>query len=214
MTKQTVKIFMLKKSINISSTKLAATVFLLFFVAGILQSCRESFTPRPYGFYRVYIPAPEYTFVSFPNLPYGFEMSQLAKIVFRDSPDEVYWIDIVYPTLNAIIHGSYFEINDNFFELTEDARRFAYAHIRLADDLRAPFFYHPERSVFGILYDIRGNVASSVQFFLTDSVRHFFRGALYFYHTPNKDSIAPMLDYIRNDIIHLMETFEWKEVTR
>ena len=194
-----------------SKSNILATVFLLFFLAGIFYSCRENFTPRPYGFYRVYIPAPEYTMIDIPGLPYRFEMSQLAKIVFRDNPGEAYWIDIVYPTLNATIHVSYFAITDNLFELTEEARQFAYAHIRRADDLRAPFFYHPERSVFGILYDIRGNVASPVQFFVTDSVRHFFRGGLYFYHTPNQDSIMPMLNYIRQDIIHLMETFEWVE---
>jgi len=137
-------------------------------------------------------------------------MSKLAEIKLRENRDEVYWIDIIYPTLNAKIHGSYIRINNNLFELTEDARQFAYAHVSQASDLREPFFYHPEKSVYGVLYDIRGNVASPVQFFVTDSVQHFFRGALYFYNRPNQDSIAPMLDYIRQDIIHLIETFEWR----
>ena len=63
----------------------------------------------------------------------------------------------------------------------------------------------------GILYDLKGNTASNVQFVLTDSTKHFFRGALYFNNVPNKDSIAPMSDYIREDIIHIMESFEWKK---
>jgi len=184
-------------------------VFLLFFAAAIFQSCREQIIPRPYGFFRVTLPVPEYSLIDKPGLPYRFEMSQLAEIQLRESPDQAYWIDIVYPTLNAKIHGSYFRLNNNLFELTEDSRSFAFAHIARATELREPFFYHPERSVFGILYDIRGNVASPVQFFVTDSLRHFFRGALYFNHRPNQDSIAPMLDFIRQDIIHLMETWEW-----
>ena len=198
---------------NINLTKLAAMVFLLFFFAGISHSCQRSHTPRPYGFFRVTIPPHEYKCIgSRYNLPYKFELSKLAEIKLRQSVDEVYWVDIVYPTLNAIIHGSYIRINNNLFELTEDARQFAYAHVSRASDLREPFFYHPEKSVYGVLYDIRGNVASPIQFFLTDSVQHFFRGALYFNNRPNQDSIAPMLDYIRQDIIHLIETFEWREI--
>ena len=195
---------------DISWTKLAAAMFLLFFFAGISHSCRKSYTPRPYGYYRTTIPPHEYIFISSPYLPYQFEMSKIAEIKLRENKDEVYWIDIFYPMLNAKIHGSYLQVNDNLYELTEDARKFAYAHVSRADDLNEPFFYHPEKSVYGILYDIRGNVASPVQFFVTDSVSRFFRGALYFDNRPNKDSIAPMLDYIREDIIHLMETFEWR----
>jgi len=71
-------------------------------------------------------------------------------------------------------------------------------------------FENPEKKVYGILYDLTGNTASSVQFVLTDSTKHFFRGALYFENVPNKDSIAPMSAYIREDVIRLMESFEWK----
>jgi len=198
---------------NINLRKFTEMVFLLFFFAGFLHSCQRSHTPRPYGFFRVTIPPHEYKCISsFYYLPYKFEMSKIAEIKLRENRDEVYWIDIVYPTLNAKIHCSFIRINDNLYELTEDARRFAYAHVSRATDLNAPFFYHPEKSVFGILYDIRGNVASPIQFFVTDSVRYFFRGALYFNNRPNQDSIAPMLDYIRRDIIHLIETFEWRSL--
>ena len=36
-------------------------------------------------------------------------------------------------------------------------------------------------------------------------------GSLYFYSRPNYDSLLPALDYIEKDVIHLMETLEWKE---
>jgi gliding motility-associated lipoprotein GldD len=71
-------------------------------------------------------------------------------------------------------------------------------------------FINEKERVYGILYDIKGNSASSLQFYLTDSSRHFFRGALYFNVQPNKDSLAPVIDYFREDIIYLIETFSWK----
>ncbi|NOZ45910.1 MAG: gliding motility lipoprotein GldD, partial [Chlorobi bacterium] len=71
-------------------------------------------------------------------------------------------------------------------------------------------FINYDDNVYGILYDIKGNAASSINFFVTDSTQHFLRGALYFNSKPNKDSLAPVVDFIRKDIVHLMETFKWK----
>ena len=93
----------------------------------------------------------------------------------------------------------------------EDTRKIVYKHSVRADGIGEKAYDHKEKNVHGILYDLKGNTASSVQFVLTDSSRNFFRGALYFNNIPNKDSIAPMSDYIREDIIHIMESFEWKK---
>lgn len=198
------------RTINCLFTKLTIAFFVLFFFCGLSYSCRKDYTPRPYGYYRVTIPEHEYKVLGTQNLPYLFKVSTLTEIQPRQAESENYWIDIAYPMLNAKIHCSYKPVAGNLYELTEDARTFAYAHVGLADNIDEPRFEHPEKSVYGVLYDIRGNVASPVQFFVTDSVRHFFRGALYFENIPNKDSIAPMLDYVREDIIYLMETFEWQ----
>ena len=197
------------KNINFF-TNFAAIILLLFF-CGLSYSCRKTYTPRPYGYYRVEIPKHEYQNLDTRRLPYQFDISLLTEIQSREKEGEKYWIDIVYPALNAKIHCSYKAVHSNLYELTEDARTFAYAHSGRADDINEFCFEHPEKSVYGILYNIKGNVASPVQFFTTDSIRRFFRGALYFENAPNKDSIAPMLDYIREDIIRLMETFEWKK---
>lgn len=177
----------------------------------MLPACRKTYTPRPYGYYRVELPEHGYRPLPDAKLPYRFDLSTQAEAVPRRAEGERYWIDIAYPALNAKIHCSYKPIRDNLFELSEDARRFVYAHSDRADGIAEHFFEHPDRRVYGLLYDLRGNVASPVQFVATDSVRHFFRGALYFNNVPNKDSIAPMLDYVREDIVHLMETFEWRE---
>ena len=94
--------------------------------------------------------------------------------------------------------------------MLEDTRKIVYKHSVRADGIAEKVFNHPEKNVHGILYDLKGNTASSLQFVLTDSTHHFFRGALYFNNVPNKDSIAPMAEYIREDVINLMESFEWK----
>lgn len=201
----------LKKNNCLSGRRLspfAITFFSLFVFSCLLFSCRKTYVPRPYGYFRVTIPEHNYKSLDTLNLPYKFEISTLTKIKLQDG-DEPFWIDIIYPMLNAKIHCSYKPVQNNLLELSEDARRFAYAHSNRSDGIVEIAFENPEEEVFGIFYDIKGNVASPVQLTATDSVRRFFRGALYFENVPNKDSIAPMLDYVREDMIHLMETFEW-----
>jgi gliding motility-associated lipoprotein GldD len=62
-----------------------------------------------------------------------------------------------------------------------------------------------------MLFDIKGDAASPLQFLATDSARHFLRGSLYFYARPNRDSLAPVIDYIKTDVVHLIETLEWRD---
>ena len=85
-------------------------------------------------------------------------------------------------------------------------------HISKADAISEQVFSDPENKVYGILYDLKGNTATAVQFFVTDSTRHYFRGSLYFMSEPNPDSIAPVNEFFRKDIIHMIETLRWKEI--
>jgi gliding motility-associated lipoprotein GldD len=71
-------------------------------------------------------------------------------------------------------------------------------------------YYNHDNRVYGMLYQMKGNTASPIQFYLTDSTKHFFRAALYFNNIPNQDSLAPVIDYLREDIMMMMETFRWK----
>ncbi len=105
---------------------------------------------------------------------------------------------------------SYLAINNNFDQIIEDSRKLAYKHSIKADAINEKVFVRPEKDVYGILYEIEGNAASSVQFFLTDSVNHYIRGALYFNVKPNKDSLAPVIDFFRDDILYFIDSFEWK----
>jgi gliding motility-associated lipoprotein GldD len=138
-------------------------------------------------------------------------MPTYTQVKRNVSPNtEPYWINLIYPNYNGIIHFSYKEVKDNLAEVLEDSRKLAYKHSIKADAIGEKLFISPEKKVYGILYDIKGDAASSIQFFLTDSARHFIRGSLYFNNIPNKDSLAPVVNFVKEDIIHLMETFKWK----
>lgn len=176
----------------------------------VFISCGEVSIPKPYGYFRVDLPTNNYQTIDTLNLPYRFDMSASAVLEQHPEPGENYWIDLHYPTLNANIYCSYKSVKNNLTELTEDARRYVYKHSIKADGISEKVFSNADKNMYGILYDIEGNTASSIQFVLTDSTKHFFRGALYFENVPNKDSIAPMVEFIREDIVRLMESFEWK----
>lgn len=182
----------------------------VYFSVLFLVACGQNYSPKPYGYFRVYLPAHEYRTLN-NEMPFQFEYSNVANIVVRKQPHEKYWFDLTYPKFNATLHVSYKSIHGNFRELTEDARRFVYKHSIKADNISEIAFNNAEKNVHGILYDLTGNTASNMQFTLTDSTRHFLRGALYFDNVPNKDSIAPIAHYIRYDMVRLMESFAWKK---
>jgi len=186
-------------------------MFLICSIILSLSSCVQTSIPRPYGYFRVDLPKHVYRMIDTLNLPYRFDLPENAKLIQRDAKDDKFWIDIYYPKLNASIYCSYKPVKGNLIDLLEDTRKIVYKHSIRADGIGEKVYNHPEKNVHGILYDLKGNTASSVQFVLTDSLHHFFRGALYFNNVPNKDSIAPMSNYIREDVIRIMESFEWKK---
>lgn len=181
------------------------------FLSFSLLACHHDYTPKPSGYMRIDFPKKEYQHFS-NNGPYSFDFPKYAKIVKDKEADaEPYWINIVFPKLNAKIYISYKVINNNLSKYIEDSRRFVYKHTVKADAIDEKLYSNKEKHVYGILYDIKGNAASNIQFFLTDSTKHFIRGALYFHTHPNKDSLAPVIKFIRKDILNLIETFNWND---
>lgn len=121
-------------------------------------------------------------------------------------------MDIELKPFNGQIHLSYKPISDKdkLAELMEDAHKLTTKHVVKADYID-DFAIKNENNVSGMLYEIGGNTASALQFYLTDEEEHFIRGSLYFRSTPNADSLQPILDFVRKDIDRLISTFEWKE---
>ena len=154
-------------------------------------SCSNNYTPRPYGYYR--ITTPDTAYVDFnSSFPYTFALSRNAVVQPRTDVSEPYSINIYYPALDATIYCSYKPVQNNLRELTNDALEFVYRNASFATAIPEQEYAHPEASVYGVLFDLEGNTASSCQFFVTDSTRHFFRASVYCNCPPNADSLAPV----------------------
>ncbi len=178
--------------------------------AFLLVSCHRDTTPKPAGHVRIKIPEKEYRL--YDDQPfYRFEIPVYA-VMERDSSrrSDAGWVNMALPGLNGKVHLSYKPVHGNLGTYITDCRTMAYKHTVKAEGIEETPFIHRDHNRFGMVYDLEGNVASAVQFFITDSTRHFLRGSLYLNCTPNRDSLKPVIDFIREDIIHLIETTEWK----
>ena len=181
----------------------------LLIVFMLSYGCRPPATPKPRGYFRIDLPEKSYLRLD-SAMPYTLDYPAYARIEADPSPmAEPYWINVVFPDFRARIHVTYKEVNNNLYEILEDNIKLAYSHSVKADAIDDRLFTDEEHNVYGIVFQIRGDAASPVQFFATDSVRHFLRGALYFQSRPNKDSLAPVVNFISEDIFHMMESIRW-----
>ena len=175
-----------------------------------LAGCGRRFVPKPYGFFRIDLPDNTYQSFSAADYPYAFEFSRLAEIRPKQEPGERYWMDIFYPRFDARIHCSYKPVEHNLRKLSADAQDFVFKHAGKATAIPEQGYENPDERVYGVYYELKGNTASPYQFYLTDSTTHFFRAAVYFNCSPNQDSLAPVIEYLRTDIQTLIETFRWQ----
>jgi len=145
------------------------------------------------------------------SLPFTFDLSNQAKFTWQKNKVGEYFCNVIYPSLNAQLYCTYHAITpDKFRDFAEESRKMVYEHSTVATAINEKRYDNDLSYVHGILYDIQGNVATPVQIALTDSTHYFFNASLYFNMTPNVDSIAPALNYIRKDIIRIMESFKEK----
>ncbi len=176
----------------------------------LLFSCKSNYTPKPSGYLKVHYPEKEYVLFNDAE-PFVFEIPVYSEIVpNRSRISEPWWYDVNFPEYNGTIYLSYKKLNGDVESLIEDTRTLVYKHASRSDGITEIPFKDTLNRRYGILYDLSGNVASSVQFFLTDSTEHFLRGSLYFKTTPNRDSLNPIITFVRKDIEHMIETVRWK----
>jgi gliding motility-associated lipoprotein GldD len=180
-----------------------------------LQSCNSSYTPKRRGYFRIDFPRHEYQTFDRPGYPYSFEYPVYANVLqdssfFDKVPENPYWINVDFPRFRARIYISYKDIGLNTFDkLRDDAFKMTYEHTVKASSIDQSMIQTPN-GVGGIFFHVGGNAATAQQFFLTDSTRHFLRGALYFDTTPNEDSLAIVNNFLQEDLRHLINTFKWK----
>ncbi len=186
---------------------------LVLFIAGTI-ACREDYTPKPRGFMKVEYPTKIYkTFKS--DAPFSFDYPEYARVVPDTSLNaEKYWYNIEFPVFDGTIYLSYKQVHNDLSAFVEDSRNLAYKHTIKAEAIDESIINNPQDKVYGLLYDFSGNTATSLQFFLTDSSRNFLRGSLYFNTTPQKDSLAPIIAFIREDVIQMIDSFKWKNTEK
>ena len=188
------------------------TLAIISLVLLIISCTKPKPTPRPIGYYRFNLPQKSYTLYSPDSCPFSFQIPVYAKIVPDKKMPECShcWMDIEFPSLNAEITITYYPITNDLEELIDDSYTLAYKHSIRADDIIEKQFINKSKKVFATVFDIKGNAASPMQFHITDSTKHFFRGSLYFRTRPNRDSLQPAISFLEKDIIKLIETFSWK----
>jgi gliding motility-associated lipoprotein GldD len=176
----------------------------------IFTACGQPSVPKPAGYFRIDLPEKQYIRYASP-CSYSIEYPVYGKINLRPAvATDTCWMDIEFPTLKAKVHLTYFNLHGDLASLTESSRELAYKHTIRADAIEEKLWSDETSHVYGILYDLKGNTASAVQFYATDSTQHYLRGSLYFMAQPNEDSLLPVISFLRDDIIHLMETLTWR----
>lgn len=167
--------------------------------------------PKPRGYFRIDLPEKQYVTLD-TMTRYSFEYPVYATI----TPDyyslnEKDWANVVFPSFKGTVHISYKNVDNNLSEYVEDAYRMITKHITKATGIRDSVIINKDKNVYGLVYFLDGEgVASPLQFYLTDSTEHFLRGSLYFNIYPNNDSLQPVIDFITDDVRHLIKTLDWK----
>jgi gliding motility-associated lipoprotein GldD len=194
-----------------------ASLFTLLLFLCASYGCREVTVPKPKGHFRIDLPEKHYSLFDDQRgmkskMPVSFEYPAYGKLSLQsETGNDPGWFNIEFPAYKAKIYLTYKDVKNDFAALMEQTYTMNVKnHITKADAISEQPFNNPGNKVFGILYDLKGNTASAVQFYVTDSVSHYLRGSLYFSAEPNPDSLAPVIEFFREDIIHLIETLKWK----
>jgi gliding motility-associated lipoprotein GldD len=188
----------------------------VYFVAIIILlvtvACEQDFYPKPIGFNRIDLPLPAYQPLP-DSFPFSFQYSRHAKILPDSSYlGERYWFALFYPDLVAEVHITYKPLYGNRDSLRiniDDAYKLTAKHQAKASSIEETIIQTPSGKLVSIA-ELEGDVPSQFQFYTTDSTTHFLRGALYFRTATENDSLAPVISYVKKDIIHALNTLEWK----
>lgn len=164
---------------------------------------------KPIGQVRLEYPKQTYLQLN-ENVPYTFQYSSFAKPIVGKKP---YSFNIVYPRMKATIYLTYFPVNSQNDLITQikESERFVQDQTVKASFISPQEFSFPKNRVFGTLYELGGESAINIQFHSTDSTKNFLSGSVYFKTQPKPDSLAPAINYIKEDVKKLLETLEWKK---
>src|ERR1700712_687975 len=199
----------------------------------LFAGCNSTYSPKPRGYFKIDFPVRAYQKFDNPEFPYSFEYPVYSTIIrdtsfFEEKPENPYWLNIDFPRFNGKIYISYNIIGgktvykikrkenyvdsvgvNTFEKLIKGSYELTFKHTYKASSIEDSVF-RTKNGIEGIYFKLSGNTATANQFLLTDSVKNFLRGALYFDATPNEDSLGIVNDFLQQDMNHLINTFKWK----
>jgi gliding motility-associated lipoprotein GldD len=181
-----------------------------------ISSCNSPFVPKPRGYFNINFPKHQYRAFDQPGYPYRFEYPTYANVVkdttfFENTPENPWWINVDFPQFGGRVYISYKDLaKNNFDKMVNDAFKLTYKHTTKASSIDAKPISTPQ-GVHGVFFTVGGNAATGRQFFLSDTTKHFLRGALYFDVAPQADSLNVVYDFLQKDLQHMINTFEWKK---
>ena len=169
-----------------------------------LFACSSDYTPKPRAYFKIDLPKKEYS--SYIGNSFLFEYPTYSKIEIQKN---IRFIDVNFYRFSGKLHTTFVKLDNDLLEHIEQSRSLAYKHNNQADVISEQIYIDEKNNVYGMLYDYEGVTATSMQFYLTDSLENFFRGSFYF-NTEINDSIIPVNNFVKSDIINLIESFRWK----
>lgn len=183
-------------------------------VALLLGGCGgKDYTPKPTAYLRIDLPDKQYTLYDTTALPFRFERADDCQVVWKQAKRGETWVDLYYPSLRGVVYLSYKPIRNvhDMRAQIDTSYKFLSMHYDHSSGIDERQYVDAENRVYATTSHLRGtHVASTYQFWATDSNRHFLRGSLYLDYTPNNDSLAPVIEYLQADIDHLVETLRWR----
>lgn len=189
----------------------------LFLILGYACGNEAVPEPRPRGFPRVDFPEKAYQTFDTTFCDFTFEYPAYAEVIqeadfFGEASLHPCWFDLYVPSLNGRVHCSYVPVEDkaHFAQLHNDAFKMTYKHSIKARSIEETPFRN-QYGVSGFTFFLEGPVASSYMFYLTDSTDHFLRGSLYFDTQARPDSLRPVMEFLKEDVEHMLQTFQWQE---
>lgn len=193
----------------------------LFFILSVLTSCGDSnsYAPKPRMYPKVTFPAKTSLIYNNSTCPFTFDYPEYYQVVKDSSKvggvkpnDKQCWFNLDSESLKMTLHVSYLSINNrkDLDTHIKDAFTLADEHNIKASFRKEEIIEHKENNITGLLFEIEGEVAAPLQFYVTDSTRHFLRASLYFNNKVNQDSTKIIYDFMRKDVVHLLETIRFR----
>lgn len=184
------------------------TVLILLSIV-LLASCRKEDTvPKPGAQLALKYPEPTYKTLE-TDCFYSIEVNEQVAVNAKKDCS----ITLNYPSMDAMVYLNYRPVEDNLRQLLIDGQKLSYTHNQMADAITEQPYINKDKKAYGMLYQVEGNAASNVQFYITDSIHNFLTASLYFDREPYYDSILPAVDYIKEDMVKMMESLQWKYQT-